>query len=258
MDRKQLLLTRLNDIGRSLERSGHALALLGLGSVGIEMERLDEYSDLDFFAIVEAEFKQRYLDNLDWLAHICPITFCYRNTVDGHKVLFADGVFAEFAVFEPAELAHIPFAPGRFIWKRPEVSDALAVPQYQSAPPVTSSTEWLLGEALSNLYCGLCRWHRGERLSALRLIQVEAVNRTLELAKQLYSAQPVARDVYNDQRRFEQRYPELAQVLPLFMPGYDHSPAAARAMVSFLEKNYPANEAMVRVIRELAGEAYLS
>jgi len=258
MERKQRLLTRLDDIGRSLERSGHALALLGLGSVGIELERLDEYSDLDFFAIVEEGFKRQYLDNLDWLAHICPITFCYRNSVDGYKVLFSDGVFAEFAVFEPAELAHIPFAPGRFVWKRPEVSDALAVPQYQSAPPVTSSTEWLLGEALSNLYCGLCRWHRGERLSAARLIQVEAVNRTLELAKQLYSAQPFARDAYNDQRRFEQRYPELAQVLSSFMPGYDCSPAAARAMMSFLEKNYPANEAMVSVIRELAGKASLS
>jgi hypothetical protein len=29
----QLLLKRLDDIGHSLERSGHALALVGLGSV---------------------------------------------------------------------------------------------------------------------------------------------------------------------------------------------------------------------------------
>jgi len=31
------LLTRLDEIGRSLEQSGHALALLGLGSVGQEL-----------------------------------------------------------------------------------------------------------------------------------------------------------------------------------------------------------------------------
>ena len=254
MDKKQLLLARLEDIGHSLERSGHALALIGLGSVGNELERLDEYSDLDFFAIIEEGFKQQYLHNLDWLASVCPIAFCYRNTVDGHKVLFIDDVFAEFAVFEPAELAHIPFSPGRIVWKRPEVSDALAVPQYLSAQPATASTEWLLGEALSNLYCGLCRWHRGERLSAARLIQVEAVNRTLELAKQLYSEQPFARDTYNDQRRFEKRYPELAQELPHFIQGYDRSPAATRAILFFLERNFAVSEAMVRVIRDLAGD----
>jgi hypothetical protein len=34
-----LLLKRLDEIGRSLARSGHALALIGLGSVGVELER---------------------------------------------------------------------------------------------------------------------------------------------------------------------------------------------------------------------------
>ncbi len=50
----QSLLKRLDEIGLSLERSGHGLALLGLGSVGLELDRIDAYSDLDFFAIVEA------------------------------------------------------------------------------------------------------------------------------------------------------------------------------------------------------------
>jgi lincosamide nucleotidyltransferase B/F len=60
----QLLLKRLDEIGRSLEQSGHALALIGLGSVGLEQHRLDVYSDLDFFAIVEPGYKGHYLDNL--------------------------------------------------------------------------------------------------------------------------------------------------------------------------------------------------
>lgn len=41
------LLARLDEIGRSLIQSGHAIALIGLGSVGEELHRLDEYSDLD-------------------------------------------------------------------------------------------------------------------------------------------------------------------------------------------------------------------
>jgi len=93
-----------------------------------------------------------------------------------------------------------------------------------------------------------------KRLSAARLIQVEAVSHTLELAKQLYSEQAFARDTYNDQRRFEKRFPELAQELPHFIPGYDRSPAAARAILFFLEKNFAVSEAMVRVIRDLAGD----
>lgn len=252
MEKKLLLLARLDDIGRSLERSRHALALIGLGSVGIELERLDQYSDIDFFALVEKGYKQHYLDSLNWLeSAACHIAFCYRNTVDGYKVLFTDDVFAEFAVFEPAELAHIPFAPGRIVWKRPEVSDTLAVPQYQPAPPAATSAEWLLGEILTSLYSGLCRWHRGERLSAVRLIQVEAVNRTLELAKRHVSEQPVTGDIFNDDRRFEQHFPELAQELSHFIQGYERSPAAAQSILFFLERNFPISEPMGRVIRNL-------
>ena len=47
------LLQRLDAIGESLKASGKAHALLGLGSVGIETERLDQFSDVDFFAIVQ-------------------------------------------------------------------------------------------------------------------------------------------------------------------------------------------------------------
>src|SRR5688500_13710352 len=50
----ELLLERLNQIARSLAASGSGLALIGLGSVGEERERLDAWSDLDFFAIVGA------------------------------------------------------------------------------------------------------------------------------------------------------------------------------------------------------------
>ena len=34
-----------------------------------------------------------------------PLAWAFRNTVDGFKVLFADGIYGEFAVFEPEELS---------------------------------------------------------------------------------------------------------------------------------------------------------
>ncbi len=113
----QDLLDRLSAIGESLARRESALALLGLGSVGLERERLDRYSDLDFFAIVRPGYKGQYLDDLSWLADVAPIAYSFRNTRDGYKLLYADGIFCEFAVFEESELTQIPFAPIRLIGK---------------------------------------------------------------------------------------------------------------------------------------------
>jgi hypothetical protein len=116
MNRTEALLQRLEDIGQSLAHSGRGLALLGLGSVGKELDRLDEYSDLDFFAIVQPGRKADFINDLSWLSAVQPIAYAFLNTPDGHKVLFEDGIFAEFAVFEPDDLTSIPFAVGRIVW----------------------------------------------------------------------------------------------------------------------------------------------
>jgi hypothetical protein len=91
--------------------------------------RIDTWSDLDFFAIVEPGSKARYLHRLDWLAAARPLAWHFQNTVDGHKALMDDGVFCEFAVFEPQELDGIPFAPGRVVWKRDDVDASMAHPR---------------------------------------------------------------------------------------------------------------------------------
>ena len=59
---------------------------------GSEMARLDDYSDLDFFAIVREGQKQAFLENLDWLANITPIAYAFMTTADGFKVLYADEI----------------------------------------------------------------------------------------------------------------------------------------------------------------------
>ncbi len=166
MDHQQRLLARLDAIGASLATTGEALALLGLGSVGQETDRLDAYSDLDFFAIVKAGQKPRFLNNLDWLAAVCPIAYAFQNTADGYKVLYEDNIFCEYAVFEPSELAAIPFAGGRIVWKSADFDEALTAPHART--PGKPSVEFELGEALTNLYVGLGRYHRGEKMAAFR------------------------------------------------------------------------------------------
>ena len=248
---KEKLLKRLDDIGKSLERNGHALALLGLGSAGRELDRLDQYSDLDFFVIVEDGQKQGFLNDLAWLSGVAPVAYCFKNTADGYKLLFADGIFCEFAVFEFAELSGIPFAPGRIVWKRSAVADSICVPakRPQCAP---RDTEWLLGEVLTNLYVGLARERRGEKLSALRFIQGFAMDRVVELAALMEGAVGVeSTDLFSHDRRFEKRYPKLADKLPGCLRGYDANGACALAILALLEEHFSINKEMSQAIRRL-------
>lgn len=258
MQKKELLLRRLQEIGLSIEQSKHGLALIGLGSVGLETHRLDDYSDLDFFVIVEAGFKQQYIENLNWLSSIAPLTYQFRNTVDGYKTLFADGVFCEFAVFEKAELSHIPFAPGRIIWKRADVDEAIATPIHISHP-YKHSIDWLLGEAITNLYVGLSRYRRGEKLSAARFVQQFAVDRIIELfefktTQSTTNKEPfstASKDPFSNERRLEQRHPELAALLPCFVQGYDRTPESAKCILDYLCQEYTVNPTMASAIRQL-------
>jgi len=252
--RVQLLVVRLEAIGRALEKTGQAVALIGLGSVGIERERLDKYSDLDFFVIAGTGYKQRFIENLDWLHSVHPVAYHFRNTQDGHKLLFADGVFCEFAVFEAAELSRIPFAAGRIIWKRGDVDDAICVPR-QSAASAPRDAEWLVGESLTNLYVALCRYQRGEKLSAERLVQHYAVDRMLELAALVERETPVPRDPFSHERRAEQRLPVFAGQLPDFAQGYERTRESARAILSWLERHFDVNRAMAQAIRRLCEDS---
>lgn len=255
MSDRQALLTRLSEIGTSLQASGSALALIGLGSVGLELERLDEYSDLDFFVIVQDGYKPRYLQNLDWLTAVCPAAFYFLNTPDGYKFLYQDGIFCEFAVFERHELSSIPFAAGRVVWKQTWIDEKIGVPAAASPSAPQQTQEWQLGEALTNLYVGLGRYHRGEKLSAARFIQHYAVDRIIALARQVEAGQPVFEDPFSGERRFESRFPGIARELPDFIQGYERSCESALAILAFMEAHFQVNQAMADAIRTLARPA---
>lgn len=243
------VLARLDAIGASLQATGNALALIGLGSVGLEQERIDAYSDLDFFVIAKDGGKQAFLADLAWLSCVAPIAYTFQNTVDGYKALYADGIFCEFAIFERAELVSIPFSRGRIIWKAADIPENIAIPVRSAPPPKHKPVEWLLGEALTNLLVGIGRDRRGEKLAALRLIQNFAVDRVLELIEQMETAQPIQRDEWALERRYEQRYPTTAHVLPGFMQGYERNRESARAILAFLEQHVAVNPIMVQAIR---------
>ena len=248
---KTNLLQRLDAIGHALQAGGTALALLALGSVGLEQDRLDAYSDLDFFVIVPDGASPAYLADLGWLRAVCPIAYAFQNTRHGYKILFADGIYAEFAVFTLAELAAAEFPPARVVWQAPGVAPNIGLPQRFPAPLAPRPVAELLGEALTNLYVGLGRYYRGERLSAQRFIQGYAVDRIVELAPHIAPAQAAHPDLFNPERRVEQRFPALAQVLPTFIQGYDRTPESAAAILAFLDRHWTLDPAIKQAILAL-------
>ncbi|MFC4638490.1 hypothetical protein [Deinococcus hohokamensis] len=244
------LLARLDALADSLRARPDALALLALGSAGLETARLDEHSDLDFFVVVAPGAKGRFLKAPDWLAQVHPVAFSFANTPDGCKVLFDDGIFAEYAVFEQDELGRVPYAPGRLVWKRAGVPDTLAQPAPRPMVQALSS-EWHTNEALTNLLVGLRREARGERLTATRFIQHYAVDRVLDLASRQQAAEAGA-DPYMPERRFEQRFPEVAAALPEMLQGYRHNVDSALCILVWLEQHADVHGRLAQEIRMLA------
>ncbi|SEU09814.1 hypothetical protein [Paenibacillus sp. NFR01] len=254
MDRKELLLERLNEIGRTLERKGGALVLLGVGSVGVETARMDEYSDLDFFVIVEPGMKDRYIDRLDWLEDTHPLAYAFKNSDVGYKVLFEDGIFAEYAVFEERELATAAYTEGRIVWKEARYDNtAIAKPAAPLPSQKQDSLDHPLGEALTNLYVGLGRYAREERLSAVRFIQGHAIDRILSVLHLLEPEVDYYPDPFGNERRLEKRFPGFAAKLGDMIQGYDRVPESALCILAFLEEVYPVNQRLSEEIRRLAG-----
>lgn len=249
MNSREHLLNRLDRIANVLRRDTDALALLALGSVGKERERIDEYSDLDFFVIVRDGAKRRFIDDLWWLHDAQPLVWNFQNTADGHKALMFDGIFCEFAVFERGELANIPYTPGQFVWRRDEIEESLARPR--QALPQAREREWLVGEALSNLLIGLGRYARGEKLAAMRMVQVYALDRLLEIKEQSVSATTSPRDPFNVDRRVERRLASATPALDVLAGGYAHTPDAAALLLEELESLAPLPLEIVARVREL-------
>ncbi|HYC04873.1 MAG TPA: hypothetical protein VED40_16395 [Azospirillaceae bacterium] len=240
-------LARLEAIAGAVRLSGRALGLLALGSTA-EPARMDAWSDLDFFVIAKPGAKRALVEDLGWLGEAHPLAFAFRNTGDGWKALFRDGLFAEFAVFEPQELRAIPFAAGKLVWHDSALDPALAEPP-PPPPPSAFDADWQVGEALTNLLVGLGRWRRGERASAFRFIQVYAVDRVIALASAETSGEGA--DPFSPERRVETRLPALAPDLPAMMPGVERCPEAARAILDWIGRRHAVAPALSAAILEL-------
>ncbi len=157
--------------------------------------------------MVDAGAETAYLGDIDWLEATAPIAWSFVNSPHGRKVLFADGLFAEYAVFTLTELAGASYPPARSIWRR---SDAPAGLEEPVVPlPAAPSLEEQVGEAVTNLYVGLHRDLRGERLTATRFIQGYAVDRLVTILGLLGLGDGGQQDPFVVERGVERRFPAI-------------------------------------------------
>lgn len=227
------------------------MALIGLGSVGLDVDRLDDHSDMDFFVVVDDGAKSDYLASIDWLEALCPVEFSFPNSIDGRKTLFSDGLFAEYAVFTLDELRAASFPPGRLVWSRDDAPAGLERSGRLPGPTPYDYPEYHVNEAVTNLYVGLHREARGERLAATRLIQYHAVDRLLTYLE-LTTPGIARQDPFALERGAEKRFGP--DVLPLseIVLGYDRNREAALVILEWLEARAVVDEALAAEIRRLA------
>lgn len=251
--RKEALFQRLDNIGQVLAQKEGALLLLGLDSVGSETERADDYSDLDFFVITENGKKQRFIDHLDWLKEAYPLAYAFQNAEVGYKIMFEDGIYGEYAVFDESETDQLIYSKGRVVWKADAYENAeIETPKTKLPKLKSESIDHAINEALTNLYVGLCRYARGEKLSAVRFIQGYAVDSILSILHLLEQEVDYYPDPFGNDRRLEQRYPQFALLLADMMQGYDRVPDSAIHILSYLEGVYAVNPKLTEEIRRLA------
>ncbi|CAH1197587.1 hypothetical protein PAECIP111893_00833 [Paenibacillus plantiphilus] len=255
MTKQELLLHRLDAIGQTLEKKGEVLMLLGLGSVGIETERLDEYSDLDFFVIAKPGHAQRFIDQLDWLEDTYPLAYAFKNSDFGCKILFQDGIYGEYAVFEESDMETAGYSEGRIVWKAPSFNNLdIVKPKIKLPELKTKTMDFAINEALTNLYVGLGRYARGEKLSGTRFVEGYAVDNIIAIMHMLQPEVDYYPDCFGNDRRFEKRFPLTEDMLGNMIQGYKKVPQSAIYILNYLEKIYPINERMSAEIRALAAQ----
>lgn len=242
------LLQRLDRLTEVLRNDPDCLGLLALGSAA-DISRMDAYSDLDFFVIVKDGSVDRFLDHDFWLSACAPVAYRFRNTSDGHKVLWEDGIYAEYAVFDVSTLAHIPYSPGRWCFKREGVN--LPDQPNKPLPDPRQSLDFAYNEALTNLLVGMMRYRRGERLAGARLIQVLAIDRILATLEDPQVPLSSSVDPFSLDRRVEFRHPEIVELLKKVIVDLDHLPQATMVLLAYLKERIAIPKAMIERITQL-------
>lgn len=226
--------TQLTDL---VAQRPEVIGLIFVGSAAAT-HRVDQYSDQDFFVVVEQRAGEGFRQDLSWLPNHKTIALHPRETAHGLKVVYQNGDVLEFAVFEDSELELSAANDYRVVLDRANLAERMAKIAKRSIPSeVNRSQEFEL--FLSLILIGVGRARRGEVLAAEQHIKGYALNHALRLIRLAKPVSESRKDSLNAYRRFEFDYPELGREL---------------AEVMLMPTEESAKSLAVLVLREIRGD----
>lgn len=214
------------------------IGLIFVGSAAAT-HRVDQYSDQDFFLVVQAGTGESFRQDLSWLPNWGQIALHPRETAHGLKVVYQNGDVLEFAVFEDSELELSSANDYRVVLDRANLTERMEKIAKRSIPSeVNRAQDFEL--FLSLILIGVGRARRGEVLAAEQHVKGYALNHALRLIRLAMPVSESKKDSLNAYRRFEQDYPELGSELEklLLLP----TEAAAKGFCRALLRELDASE----------------
>lgn len=206
-------LTRFIKYSESLIASCiHNPKIIGLVLVGstAETERVDEWSDHDFFVITHTGDQEALRRDLSWLPNSTSIAFWFRETEHGLKVVYNTGEILEFAIFDCTELSGCTVNHHRLAFGESEVENALVVAKNRLPAVVVGDDLADFRHFLSVLVIHVGRARRGELLTAGQGIRGTAATALLKVFTRRLPADPRL-DRLDVSRRFEFAHPEIGK-----------------------------------------------
>lgn len=239
----------------NLSAEPHVQGLVALGSMAQRHYQPDQFSDHDFFVIVESGQQADFRQRTDWLPYAERIVLIYQETQHGLKVVYDDAHVLEYAVFDRDELTLARINVYRVLLDRGGIETTLASLQQRTTAETPPTTAYLYGQLLCHILIGMARYRRGERISGHEFVRVYALADTLQLLPRFITAPDMQYlDNLNPYRRVERVYPELGeQINALLMQDI---PAVALGLLDLVTTHctdYPA-EALT-VVRRFVEEA---
>jgi hypothetical protein len=225
---------------KNLEKEADVQGFVAVGSMS-EIDRLpDEWSDHDFFVIVNDGCQERFRKNFEWLPDSDNIVFSFQETEHGVKIIYNNGHMLEFAIFSPDELYLAKINNYKLIIDRSDIKSRLDRVTYETAKwseGNISGTHYLTGQFLTNLMVGVGRHYRGEKISGFEFAKVHGLNQFVNLViKHIPPEDSNAVDNINPLRRFEQAYPALGEKLNLLLDM--ETPRYVSGMLDLFEENF--------------------
>lgn len=232
--------------------------LVLLGSTAA-VDRIDEWSDHDFYLVVREGTQERFRTDLDWLPDPEEVVFAVRETEHGLKVIYRSGAVLEFAVASREEVSTFGGSPYAVVLDRADVTARMeAAPT--TPPPAEPDDLREFRLFLSLVLIGVGRARRGEELAGGQLVRTYAAERLLTVLRHRLTPQSdsieAEMDPFNVFRRFEAAYPDVGRTLGEAMAMPVDECGARLVEIAEIElariwPEYPADE--VAVVRARLG-----